>query len=267
MMSSRTAQPPRLFVELALGFVYWLVFVLILEPGNLMRWTPPDSAAWTREILRLAGAGLLGAAATPAIVAMSRRLPIEGPRVARRLATHVAFGLVAAIALIVASCLLSRLLPQAHRQPLIHDIWMELAANGPLVAAWIAGLGILAHAIRRTGPVTSRLTFRQRGRLTRLDVEDVSWIETQGNYIALHGAWGVRLVRGAAKALETKLDPGRFVRAHRRAIVAVEAVREVRPLAAGDAVLTLVDGTELRVSRTCRPGLLAALDAAAAARP
>jgi DNA-binding LytR/AlgR family response regulator len=73
-------------------------------------------------------------------------------------------------------------------------------------------------------------------------------------------------------ALEAKLDPGRFVRIHRRMIVAIDRVREIAALGAGDANLHLSDGTELRLSRTYRAAFLAARaiptqDAAGAADP
>jgi two-component system LytT family response regulator len=254
--------------DLGLGFVYWLGLVLVLEPGNLMRWTPPDAVAWSHEVLRLLGAGLLGAAATPAILTLTRRLPIEGPSACRRAGVHVAFGLGVTLLLIVVSCLLAAVGPLASHRPLMRDIGEELGANGLLVAAWIAGLTALAHATRRprhAGPADegrpSGLTIRQRGRFARVDLAEVDWIETQGNYLALHGSTSVRLLRQTAKSLQNEIDPRRFVRVHRRAIVAVDAVRTVTPLAAGDALLRLRSGKDLRVSRSCRAGLYRALDA------
>lgn len=255
----------RTLRDLGLGFVYWLGFVLILEPGNLMRWTPLDGAGWAREAVRLVGAGLLGAAATPAILAVTRRLPIEGPFAGRRLAAHLGLGAAMTLVLIVASCLLAALLPNAVHHRLSQEIADELAANGPLVAAWIAGLTALAHALRakrgeagETGTGVG-LTIRQRGRFARVDIAQVQWIETQGNYLALHGSSGTRLVRQTAKTFEADLDPRRFVRIHRRTIVALDAVESLTPLAAGDAALRLKTGESLRVSRSCRPRLWAAL--------
>ena len=257
------ARPAR---DIALGFLYWLGFVLILEPGNLLRWVPPDAAAWAHEGLRLLGAGLLGGVATPAILALTRRLPIEGPRAWRRAALHLAFCVAMAVVMIVASCLLAALAPHATREPPAQDIGGALIANGTLVAAWIAGLTALAHAartVRRDAGAEGRASafaFRQRGRFERVDLAQVDWIETQGNYLALHGPAGSRLVRQTAKTFEADLDPSRFVRIHRRAIVALAAVQAVRPLPSGDALARLTSGQALRVSRNCRARLLEALD-------
>jgi hypothetical protein len=251
--------------DLSLGFFYWLGFVLVLEPGNLLRWTPPDLAGWTHEVLRLAGAGLLGGAATPFILALTRRLPIEGPRALRRGAIHLAFCGGMALVLIVASCLLAKALPGAAPKPLAQAIAEELMANGLLVAACIAGLIVLAHAaraIRRETPsaCAGDVTVRQRGHLERIDLSEVDWIESQGNYLALHGRAGMRLVRQTAKTFEAGLDPRRFVRIHRRTIVALDAVQTVTPLAAGDASVRLKTGETLRVSRSRRQDLWTALE-------
>jgi len=254
--------------DLGLGFLYWLGFVLVLEPDNLMRGTPPDAAAWLHEGVRLLGASLLGAAATPAILALTRRAPIEVPFVWRRSLLHLGFNLAMTFTLIVASCLLAGILPHAAHRPLLRDITEQLAANGALVAAWIAGLTALAHAARNhrrnvTGQGdAASLAVRQRGHFTRLDLSQVAWIETQGNYLALHSAAGATLLRRTAKSLEPELDPDRFVRIHRCAIVALDAVQSISPLAAGDALLQLRTGETLRVSRSCRARLHQALESA-----
>jgi two-component system LytT family response regulator len=52
--------------------------------------------------------------------------------------------------------------------------------------------------------------------------------------------------------LEERLDPERFVRAHRSAIVNVERVREVQAVARGDRLLILAGGARVRLSRARR---------------
>jgi len=49
--------------------------------------------------------------------------------------------------------------------------------------------------------------------------------------------------------LEARLDPRQFFRISRAAIVNLDAVREVAPLAGGQGQVTLADGTRLEVSR------------------
>ena len=67
------------------------------------------------------------------------------------------------------------------------------------------------------------------------------------------------LIRESLSRLEPRLDPARFARIHRSAIVAVSQVRDVTSLGAGDALLHLKDGTELRMSRNFREHLVSLL--------
>jgi DNA-binding LytR/AlgR family response regulator len=206
---------------------------------------------------------VLGAAATPVIVAISRRFPIRGRAAFVHGLLNIAFGLAVTLALILASCALARLLPRHVPEPFVREAAGQLTANGPLVAAWIAGLTALVHAVRRAPAASTAMAFRQQGRFSRVDLAEVTWIETQGNYLAIHGPSGVRLVRATAKALTADLDPARFVRVHRRAIVAIAAVEAVTPRASGDAELRLSTGETLRVSRSRRARLHEALAAEA----
>jgi two-component system LytT family response regulator len=63
--------------------------------------------------------------------------------------------------------------------------------------------------------------------------------------------------------LEQRLDPAKFFRAHRSAIVNLDRVREIVPLFHGDRSIVLADGTEVRLPRTRREAFEAQLDAAA----
>ena len=88
---------------------------------------------------------------------------------------------------------------------------------------------------------------------------DIVWIEAEDYYARVHARTGRTLVRVSLRALAASLDPERFVRVHRSAIVNVDSVREMQPLASGDQRLLLADGTALRVSRTYRASLDARL--------
>ena len=52
--------------------------------------------------------------------------------------------------------------------------------------------------------------------------------------------------------METKLDPAHFARAHRSAIVNLDRVRTLQPMAAGEYVITLSSGDKVALSRGCR---------------
>jgi two-component system LytT family response regulator len=63
-------------------------------------------------------------------------------------------------------------------------------------------------------------------------------------------------VRRTMKDIQAQLDPRRFVRVHRSAIVNVERIKEVQPWFNGDYVALLLSGEQVRVSRVYRDNLL-----------
>jgi two-component system LytT family response regulator len=101
-----------------------------------------------------------------------------------------------------------------------------------------------------------RLQVPVGDRIRLVRVEDVDWIEGAGNYVRVHSGREKHLVRATLAALERELDPRRFVRIHRSAIVNVDRVRELEPYTGGDYIAFLQDGRKLRVSRTYRERLL-----------
>jgi two-component system LytT family response regulator len=102
------------------------------------------------------------------------------------------------------------------------------------------------------GPFLERIAVKVDGVMRVVRSADVDYFETDGNYIRLHIGRASHLVRGTVAELERQLHPDKFVRIHRRFIVALDRVAEVQPSFAGDAVLVMRDGTRLRVSRTHR---------------
>lgn len=94
-----------------------------------------------------------------------------------------------------------------------------------------------------------RFTVTRAGRTFVVNVDDIDWIESDGNYVSLHVGQQRHLVRGTLTATALQLDPSRFIRIHRRFIVNVDRVRGVEPWLGGDSLLLLQDGHKLRLSR------------------
>ncbi len=112
----------------------------------------------------------------------------------------------------------------------------------------------------RTGPrlarYARRLMVRQGEQIQFVPLEEVQWFEAARNYVRLHVGTETHLVRMSLKGLLPLLDPARFVRVHRSAVVNLDWIREVQPWFGGDYVVALVGGEKLRVGRTFRDGLL-----------
>ena len=122
-----------------------------------------------------------------------------------------------------------------------------------LAAAYRAGSGPGA------GRPVRRILLRSAGKITVLPVEEIDWIEADGYYARLHAGARTHLYRASLATLEQQLDPDEFVRIHRSTIVRVSRVRELEPYFHGEYTVVLADGTRLKLSRTYRAKLQAAL--------
>ncbi len=117
----------------------------------------------------------------------------------------------------------------------------------------------LLEDIKTGSKFLKRLTIKLTGRTILLPTEEIDWIETHGNYLKVHAGRESHLIRGTMQALETKLDPEKFVRVHRSAIVNVEKIKEIYPRSNGDQDLVLHNGRQLMLSRNYRDKFFAAL--------
>jgi two-component system LytT family response regulator len=63
------------------------------------------------------------------------------------------------------------------------------------------------------------------------------------------------MVRQTLGAMETQLDPKKFLRIHRSAIVNIERIKELQPLFNGEHSLLLENGTKLTLSRSYKDKL------------
>lgn len=109
-----------------------------------------------------------------------------------------------------------------------------------------------ASADRATLPYLDRIIVRSRSRVLFLDVNEVTWLEAYGNYVRFHTPGEVYTVRGTLSSFEEQLDPVRFVRIHRSAIVNRDVVRELHSRRTGDFTLVTVGGEKLTLSRNFR---------------
>ncbi|HEX2591778.1 MAG TPA: LytTR family DNA-binding domain-containing protein [Rhizomicrobium sp.] len=255
---------PRLN-ELAFGFLYWLTFLLVLEPGNLASMTHVD---WLSEAFRMTGAAAIGALATPFALALVRHYPVEGRASWRAALVELAGAFAISATLIFVSCVLAdRFLPTEHR-PFLTALPQELQTNGLLLVFCIVGILAIGHAMRRHHAVAqptprnepaaqaaATIAVKERGQTIFVPLGAIDWIESQGNYTALHVSGATHLMRQTLASLEAELDPARFVRIHRRTIIARDRIAAIAPIAAGDAQLRLNDGTTLRLSRSYRANL------------
>jgi two-component system LytT family response regulator len=95
-----------------------------------------------------------------------------------------------------------------------------------------------------------RFVVRSASRMTLVRAAEVEWIAGDGNYARLHSGGRRHLVRETLKSVEARLDPAKFVRVHRSAIVNVDCVATFEPHVHGQYVLTMKDGSRIISSRS-----------------
>jgi two-component system LytT family response regulator len=91
-----------------------------------------------------------------------------------------------------------------------------------------------------------------------VNVSDVDWIEAADYYVCLHTAGAKHLLRESIKKLETRLDPKKFIRVHRSAIVNIACVREIHREGRSEGFLLLANGDRVRMGSIGWRKLLAA---------
>lgn len=97
-----------------------------------------------------------------------------------------------------------------------------------------------------------RLVVKSAGSTRFIRVIDIDWIEAAGVYVTLHVAGKEWLYRTPLNELAEKLDPRRFVRVHRSAIVNIESIVRLEPISHGEFDVVLKNDSRTRVSRTYR---------------
>ena len=256
------------------GFLYWLVFLLVLEPDNVLRASHAGYALpLGREVIRIAGAAALGTAVTPLLTWLAGRIPMDRVHLWRHAAIHLIVNACMAFLLIIASCFLAAWGFERQVAPSLDEMRVQLAANWTLLVFALCAFTAIAQLVRfircthevRTVIADSKIACNERagkiaiktaGRLRFVEPASIDWLETQGNYLALHMGSNVQLVRRTLTDFETQLDVGRFVRIHRRMVVAIDRIEEMKSLPNGDAILRLRDGRELRMSRRYRDAVV-----------
>lgn len=95
-----------------------------------------------------------------------------------------------------------------------------------------------------------RIAVETRGQVRVVPVGEIDAITASGPYVELHVGDKSWLVRERMQTLEDRLDPARFTRVHRSAIVRLDRIDALLREAGGDYTLRLKSGRQLPVSRS-----------------
>lgn len=95
-----------------------------------------------------------------------------------------------------------------------------------------------------------RLMIREQGRVFFVEMNDIRYVQSDGNYLRIHTGDSSHLARGTMREVVERLDPERFVRIHRSTIVAIDYVVRLQTDDPGEWYAVLKDRTRRRVSRS-----------------
>lgn len=113
----------------------------------------------------------------------------------------------------------------------------------------------LLKDIKNEPKYLKRLTVRSRGKTVFVAVDDIDYIEAEGNYLSVQTGKEAHLIRSAMHQFENRLDPEKFARIHRSTIINIDRVKEMHPLFNGDQLVIMKNGKELVLSRNYRDRL------------
>ena len=119
----------------------------------------------------------------------------------------------------------------------------------------------LMRRLRSTSSSTREETIvvtTSRG-ATVLHLTEIDWIEAAGNYSQLWAGTRSYFLRESLQVLEERVQKHGFIRAHRRALVRLDGVRELARTRAGASVAVLESGVRVPISRRRSSSFSAAL--------
>jgi two-component system, LytTR family, response regulator len=104
-----------------------------------------------------------------------------------------------------------------------------------------------------------QILIRDRARAYFIAVESIDRISAAGNYVEIHAAGKVHLMREPLAKLTAQLDAAEFIRVHRSHVVRLASIAELQPMFHGDYELILRNGERLALSRRYKALLPAAI--------
>ncbi len=102
-----------------------------------------------------------------------------------------------------------------------------------------------------------RMAIKSGGRLEIVLVEDIDWVNADGNYVTVHVGSQDLLTRDTLQNFLKRLDPRRFLRIHRSWVVNITKVKRLNPDGHGEYAIEMNDGPSVTLSRTYRDDFLA----------
>ncbi len=98
-----------------------------------------------------------------------------------------------------------------------------------------------------------RLAFKSKGVIKFVAVQDIQWVEAQGNYMRISFRGETHLIRETMANMVARLESAQFIRIHRSRLVNLRFIREIQAWSGNrQSMVMMQDGAEFPLSRGCR---------------
>jgi two-component system, LytTR family, response regulator len=107
----------------------------------------------------------------------------------------------------------------------------------------------LAAPRQAGGAPLQRILVRDRGQIFPLPTAEIEYLKSDAKYTQIVARGSSYFVRLALADIEPRLDPARFMRVHRNAIVNLDFVLSMKPDEQSQLLLQMKDGSQLLANR------------------
>lgn len=134
--------------------------------------------------------------------------------------------------------------------------WMDLRMSSKLTGKL---MDLMREHMHANSQFIEHFTIKDRGRERQVPVSEVIYFLAEGNYLHLQLKDRYFLYRMTMNAVETELDPERFLRIHRSYIVNMAHVRNSRYSGNNEFIFTLANGERIVSGRSYKETIARAL--------
>lgn len=134
--------------------------------------------------------------------------------------------------------------------------WMDMRFSSKLTGKL---MDLMREHMHANSEYTETIVIRERGREWRVGVDDLVFMRAEGNYLHLQLKDRHHLYRMTMNAVETELDPSRFLRIHRSYIINMAHVRSHRYSGNNEFIFSMNNGERIVSGRSYKEHISKAL--------
>ncbi|HKU76353.1 MAG TPA: LytTR family DNA-binding domain-containing protein [Pyrinomonadaceae bacterium] len=268
------------YIRLGLIFLAWTAYgVFFASQSIIRRGISRGFADLPRHLVPWLLCAYCWAILTPVVLRLASRFPFTKGRFVKAFVVHIPaavvlslmqLGLYSAVATLISGSGVNRAIG-LYRELVVEEFHQSVLVYALIIAIYSAHQFLFrasqdsAVEVVAEQPASvpveylSRVSIKVNGRIVLLNIEDVEWITSEGNYVSLHSKGKAYLLRETMDRIEKKLDPVAFVRLRRSTIVRIDQIQELHPTSKGEFEVILKDATRLSSTRRYRKNLQSAL--------